>query len=70
MVKGADSPSNINPAARDSSGAALINERSIVPRLRVARDSKTKFENHKNAEKAAIFAIILMKLIGEPAQTC
>jgi hypothetical protein len=42
MVKGADSRGNINPAARDSSCAILINTRSIVPRLRGARVSKTK----------------------------
>jgi len=67
MVKGADSPSNINPAARDSSGAILINTRSIVPRLRVARVSKMKSGLVESVENVGFFRVILMKLIGETA---
>jgi hypothetical protein len=68
MVKGADSPSNINPAARDSSGAILINARSIVPRLRLARRSKMKSRLARIVENAGFFTTILMKLIGKSAR--
>jgi len=67
MVKGADSPSNINPAARDSSGAVLINTRSIVPRPRIARLSKRRARLVGIVESAGFFTTILMKLIGKSA---